>query len=222
MKQWIKAIFTVALSEKTGPLPSGEESPCSLSKSFLRKGITGSSYNEMATNIEQQDNIQNEKDDLSSEDESDDDFNNYEDKTSNNNAVEMSWTAWGTKIIDEAKKDLNDNGTEANAYYNKVIAKRLQHDLKRIVLWSCIAQKKFKRGRIPASSASVESEFKRIKQGTCKKKRVDEVTEVLIQYIQGTTKIVDAGTQNDNACNESVPDSAFDSIFQILVAAACD
>ncbi|CAH2109045.1 unnamed protein product [Euphydryas editha] len=172
MKQWIKAIFTVALSEKTGPLPSGEESLCSLSKSFLRKGIT-----------EQQDNIQNEKDDLSSEDESDDDFNNYEDKTSNNNAVEMSWTAWGTKIIDEAKKDLY--------CYGPALPKKNSN----VAVFPPV---------VPPLKANSNASSKVL----VKKKRVDEVTEVLIQYIQGRTKIVDAGTQNDNACNESVPDSA--------------
>ncbi|GBP67493.1 hypothetical protein EVAR_49859_1 [Eumeta japonica] len=68
MKQWIEAIFIVALNEKTRPLPSGRESPCS-------------PYEQIAENIEQQDNIQDDEDDAINVDESDDDISSNNEAT---------------------------------------------------------------------------------------------------------------------------------------------
>lgn len=62
-------------------------------------------------------------------------------------------------------------------------------------MWSCIAYDNFGYGRIPASSAPVESEIKKTKHNLFKRGRLrpDLAVETHIQYLYGRMKLIDAG-----------------------------
>ncbi|CAL1671883.1 unnamed protein product [Lasius platythorax] len=74
------------------------------------------------------------------------------------------WLKWGEKINSEIQNSISQNGTRANAHYAPHIATKLLRDIGTIVLWSNIYTDKFGYGRIPASSAPVESEFNKLKK----------------------------------------------------------
>lgn len=52
-----------------------------------------------------------------------------------------------------------DTGDRQNAHYMPAFADKLIADTKYLPLWSCICRDKFRFGRIPASSASIEGDF---------------------------------------------------------------
>jgi len=74
------------------------------------------------------------------------------------------WNQWAKDIDDEVQKKIADNeGDRENAHFMPAFANRLIKDIKLIPMWSCICRDKFGYGRIPASSASVESDFNMVK-----------------------------------------------------------
>lgn len=84
---------------------------------------------------------------------------------------ETAWSELGKKLNEEVLSTLNDKGVEENALHHQPLVKKLMRDIKRIPLWSSICYTKFKlSGRIPASSAPVESENAHLKRGIKKKK----------------------------------------------------
>lgn len=111
------------------------------------------------------------------------------------------------------------------AFTNKLI-----NDLRDLPLWSCIIRDEFGYGRIPASNASVESEFNIIKNSFLKNEvlpmRVDEYVRKYVNYLNGRMKIVSAKIDqtfenkdkdgyndkktDDNSCNDSKTISNFE------------
>lgn len=83
---------------------------------------------------------------------------------------------------------------EPNVRYSKQFAERLMKQIRTIPLWSCIVRSRFGFGRVPASSAAVESTFKTIKQLVLPKRqvRLDVAVETLIKYESGKMKQVEA------------------------------
>lgn len=73
-------------------------------------------------------------------------------------------------------------------------ANRLMKDMKLIPMWSCICRDKFGYGRVPASSASVESDFNIIKNIFLKTDqtpmRADEFLMKHIKFISGHIKLM--------------------------------
>lgn len=62
------------------------------------------------------------------------------------------------------KKDIEAvKGKGGNAHLATEFAERLMVDLVWLPIWSCVVRDKFGYGRIPATSAQVESEFNKIK-----------------------------------------------------------
>lgn len=78
-------------------------------------------------------------------------------------------------------------------------------DVSLIPMWSCITYKMFNYGRIPASSASVEGEFSKIKtlllKGASLPMRADKFIKLHTNYLSGRLNIVEAKT-NENIGNE--------------------
>lgn len=60
-------------------------------------------------------------------------------------------------------------------------------------MWSCIVRNHFGYGRLPASSATVESDFNNVKTRLLKKKvgmRADDFVKIHLDYISGHAKII--------------------------------
>ncbi|XP_025997044.2 uncharacterized protein LOC113005544 [Solenopsis invicta] len=127
------------------------------------------------------------------------------DEDSDNN----KWSQWAEDIDNEVQQMISDNeGDRENAHYMPVFADRLLKDIKLIPMWSCICRDKFGYGRIPASSASVESDFNIIKNTFLKTEqtpmRVDEFITKHISFISGRIKLTDINFQDKEKNTEDV------------------
>lgn len=69
----------------------------------------------------------------------------------------------GKQILCDVESSISsDIGDRINPHYFPQIVKHMITDIKLLPLWTNIYTNKFGYGRIPASSASVESEFKKL------------------------------------------------------------
>lgn len=98
-------------------------------------------------------------------------------------------------------------GDRVNAYYMPTFAQKLLNDLCDLPLWSCVVRDDFGFGRVPASSACVESEFNKTKNLFLKNEvlpmRVDEYVRKYVNYINGRLKIIDSKiAQTDDIKNQ--------------------
>lgn len=79
------------------------------------------------------------------------------------------------------------------------LADYLIKDVKLLPLWSCICRDRFGYGRVPASSASVESDFNIIKNIMLKTEktpmRADEFVMKQVNFMSGRIKIANVNTQ---------------------------
>lgn len=110
------------------------------------------------------------------------------------------WSHWARNIDDKVKILLADNeGDRENAHYMPKLADYLIRDIKLLPLWSCIYRDKFGFGRVPASSANVESDFNIIKNIMLKTEktpmRADEFVMKHVNFMSGRIKIANVNTQ---------------------------
>lgn len=100
---------------------------------------------------------------------------------------------WGDEIKREVDMILaTEKGDDINPRECQKFAKRLQKHILTIPLWSSICRHKFGYGRIPASSAPVESEFKTAKGLILMDvRRLDVAVEKLVNYNSGKLKIIE-------------------------------
>ena len=74
------------------------------------------------------------------------------------NAGTNYWSCWGNKIKEQVLEIAkSEEGNHDSAYYLPEFANKLLNHMQWFPLWSCVCRDKFGFGRIPASSASVES-----------------------------------------------------------------
>lgn len=101
------------------------------------------------------------------------------------------WENWAKSLYDSVEGYFSQWGADENAFFlhNVNITDKLLADLKLIPVWSNIFSNNYSFGRIPASSASVESEINKIKQrfrnNFGNTARVDEFVDAEINYNQG-------------------------------------
>ena len=99
------------------------------------------------------------------------------------------------KLFDEINNSVlkiteSEHGEHDSAYCLPILAKKLRKDMTWFPLWSCIYRDRFGYGKIPASSAAVECEFKNLKDKFLNNEdlpmRADEFVQLFIQkYIRG-------------------------------------
>lgn len=93
----------------------------------------------------------------------------------------------------------NEIGDDLSPRHCPKVVKRLIDHMKTIPVWSCIRRDNFKYGRVPASSASVECEFKIIKnQIFTREVRLDTAIETIVKYYDGKLKLIDCSIQKEN------------------------
>ncbi|KAL6416406.1 hypothetical protein ACFW04_013522 [Cataglyphis niger] len=119
------------------------------------------------------------------------DYNDVKDKEENNF---NKWSYWAKNIDDKVKILIADNeGDRENAHYMPKLADYLMKDVKLLPLWSCICQDRFGFDRVPASSASVESDFNIIKNIMLKNEktpmRADEFVMKHVNFMSGRIKL---------------------------------
>lgn len=125
------------------------------------------------------------------------DYNDVHDKEENNF---NKWNHWAKNIDDKVKILITDNeGDRENAHYMPKLADYLIKDVKLLPLWSCICRDRFGYGRVPASSASVESDFNIIKNIMLKTEktpmRADEFVMKHVNFMSGRIKIANVNTR---------------------------
>jgi len=193
----VKSIFTIALSETDGNLQSGYTTQCDLERVKL--------VNLMTTSNADYENLETNTNDSA--------ISEIEDETDCvDNPFENSWSTWGKEILHEVKSSIaSDVGDRVNPHYFPRIVERLIIDIKLLPLWTNIYTDQFGYGRIPASSASVESEFNKLKSlllKNCPLLRIDCFIQKHVDYLRGVLKIADAQSNTNNIIVSSVDSEA--------------
>lgn len=190
----IKSMFTIALSETDGNLDNGDLTQCDQEREKLINLMTAS--NMQLESIEEDSNNNNAI------------YTIEETNSQTDNCIivlyvnssKNSWSTWSKQILCDVKSSIiSDIGKRTNPHYFPEIVKHMMIDLKLLPLWTNIFTDKFGYGRIPASSASVESEFNKLKSlllKNCPLLRIDSFIQKHVEYLYGTLKIVDAKNTN--------------------------
>lgn len=200
-KEIVKSIFTIALSETDGNLKSGCSTHCDLERIKLTNLMTSN------VNLENLETDSNDSIIFEIEDNVDNETDIFI-----HNPFENSWSTWGKKILSEVKSSIaSDVGDRINPHYFPQIVERLIIDVRLLPLWTNIYRDQFGYGRVPASSASVESEFNKLKSlllKNCQLMRIDSFLQKHVDYLHGVLKIVDAQSTNNNTTISSVDPNA--------------
>lgn len=96
-------------------------------------------------------------------------------------------------------------GDRINPHYLPDIVERLIIDIRLLPLWTNVYRDQFGHGRVPASSASVESKFSKLKSlllKNCPLLRIDAFVQKHVDYLHGILKI--ANVQDRNVTVSSV------------------
>ncbi|CAH1116558.1 unnamed protein product [Phaedon cochleariae] len=184
------SILLVSQCETEGYLPSGEPCKSEAAKYFLKEIITSSEEIDQAADSEF----------ISENLPQDEDFT-VNDGNSN------IWCQWGEVIDKRVQTARAEIGDRENAHFFPALSKKLMNDLYYFPMWSCVVQNQFGYGRIPASSASVEGEFNKIKthllSGVTGSLRADVFVNRHVDYLSGRMKIIQSKMDNDdNAIEE--------------------
>lgn len=180
----LRAIIVISQSETEGSLPDGTPTLCEIYKEKMKIILTDSVPLEDVASFENN-KPENDKLDIYVPD------------------VNNAYGKWANEIYRKLLNEIIDNGDRANAHFYPSLVDRIMRDIKMFPLWSCISVKQFGYGRIPASSAVVESEFNNIKCrlfANALPTRADLLIFRHLDYISGRMKIVDA--HNINVLNE--------------------
>lgn len=204
-KTILKHLFTVCRSETCGVLPNGEETECEKSISALKALITNEEVNDIINRTlnqsEAQDNQTSEKKSAeqgNAKSQTELDREDVEKDFAFCKKAKNKWGAWGRKINDDVVKSLQE-GSRDNPYYFKELADRLLREIESLPLWTCVLRDLYGYGRVPASSACVESEVGNTKNRVMQDEvrpgellRVDSFVEKHILYLNGALKQADA------------------------------
>lgn len=187
-KDIVQSIFTIALSETDGNLPNGNPTQCDQARAKLINLMTGSTLD-----LEK---LETDDDSVIS------DIEETNCETDDLSTFENSWSKWGKDIFNNVKSSIESHkGDRINPHYFEEIVKRLLIDIKTLPLWTNMYRDEFGYGRVPASSASVESEFRKLKSlllKNCPLMRVDSFVQKHVDYLRGVIKIADAQNATNN------------------------
>lgn len=190
-KKIIKALLILSMSDKAGEgAPSVKESYLYIKNSVAEK--TPGTHVEAIIN----DTFEKVPDKSSTQEDAEEN-----DISSDKNASHE----WISEIRNEVEGIIEEEkGDDLNPRSCPRFSKRLLRVLQTIPVWSCICRNQFGYGRTPASSASVESEFKTIKQQVIPHPvRIDTAVEKLVEYYDGKMKIVEANwNQKEKAVDD--------------------
>ena len=134
----------------------------------------------------------------------------------------------GEDLNKEAKRISElEIGEHDNAYHFPQLTDRVIRDMRSFLLWSCILRDRIRYGKIPVSSAPIESQIKNIKQDLFKNKASpmipDDFIDMLLSYVVGRSNIIEAkdmeienmeksdDNANDSIINDSKSESTSDS-----------
>jgi len=175
----LRGILIIARSETEGMTINNERTMCETYKIKMKSLLTSS----------------NEEIFLDNESEQVNDIDAEEEDASIN-----KWNQWAKDIDNDIQNEIASNeGDRENAHFMPAFADRLMKDMNMIPMWSCICRDKFGYGRIPASSASVESDFNIVKNIFLKTEqtpmRADEFVMKHIKFINGRIKLINANFQ---------------------------
>lgn len=181
IKNLLKNIFTVALSEECGLNSYGIPNPCHVSKNYLKERISThilKNNEDLFKNNEEEDHI--------NDNEIDAHFIS-EDITLNNIFQELQSIY---EICLKNCQDKRSHGDDLNAHYNKDISKKLLNFCKLLPCWSAVMIPFFKYGNIIESSSTSESMFNDLKNRIFQHKtlplRLDEFVQDHISSITGS------------------------------------
>ena len=131
---------------------------------------------------------------------------------SDSEAGKNYWDAFGRGIDADVSSVIgNDEGDRINAHYYPELADYLLSHMKWLTLWSNVCRDDFGYGRVPATSAQVESDFNNIKNRLFKNEnlpmRVDDFIEVHVAHLNGKMKLMDAAIKEKNSVKDSEKDA---------------
>ncbi|XP_036326593.1 uncharacterized protein LOC118739408 isoform X1 [Rhagoletis pomonella] len=156
-----------------------------------------------------------------------DETENDEEINENNeleSSIGFSWRDWGLTIQNDVFSVLNsEEGNKDNPRVCPKIATQLLKKVETLPLWTNICRDSFGHGRVPASSAHIESEMNLVKTHILQKQimRLDVIVEKLIEQDKGRLVILEMeetkkddknlkhskGDQSDITINETVSET---------------
>lgn len=184
----LKGILIVAYCDTDGHLlDSDQETECDKQRKFLKNLLN-------PQELEESDDGENE--DIPEYRPPDKNIFDYLGQANNEKSLNF-WQTWARDIDREARKISEfEVGDHDNAFYLPELAIRILRDIELFPLWSCIIRDRFGYGKIPASSAPVESQIKDLKKDvSCVKSsllRVDDFVDKLLTYVAGRSNLIEA------------------------------
>lgn len=195
----VRKLFMVCLSETDGSnFDSGNLTFCEISKKSLKQLITGlqTEYENLCVELEKKE-IEEKKPKYDSDSDNDSDDILLDCRGKMKKIGEPNkWQVWALEIKKEVLDLIsNDIGEHENAHYSVEVADKIVYECGTIPLWSCMFNNKFGNNFVkPNSSATVESQIRKVKHGVLEGKgtrlRIDEVVEKLMRYDDGLMRIV--------------------------------
>lgn len=144
---------------------------------------------------------------------------NYYENQLRNSTTKYFWGEWSHLIYLEASKFVGEEGNGLNPYYlHKIdLCDKLLKDLEIFPIWGNTLASEYEYDRIPASSAPIEGEFRKIKADLMRDVhhsiRVDAFVDKHLNYLQGKLLLVHA---NIDKVMES-PESTVENIDQAQI-----
>lgn len=179
----LKAILIISQCESDGFLiKTRRYTQCEIQRNFLKDKIDPSKLDDTDAD-EITENIQRPESETILDSEYNENYSNF-------------WSGWFNHLNEEAMLVTEEVGDHDNAYYLPEIVRKLQKDIKWFPLWSCIVRDKFGFGKIPGSSAPIESHIKNIKKdlfpNSKSKMRADVFIDALLNYSLGRSLLIEA------------------------------
>lgn len=192
------AILSIARCKTEGILVDGEPSLCEVQKGVMFDLLLGENTSEDA----------------------EDDVVDGDAETEDEESVSNLWTKWAMIFYNKVSSLLEstDRGDRDNAHYLPQLADRLLKDMKWFPLWSCVCRDRFGYGRVPASSAAVESEFNNIRNRLLANETLPMRADIFIakhvKYLDGRMKIAMAKTNTPDSVTTADGDVIGETVHQ--------
>lgn len=165
----IKKLFIITQTETNGKnVKNNRTTSCEKAINALKSLVTADLKSYEVLCKEDRDSTSSESDDDKSEDENvAANVFQTEKQNKEKDTLTPKWKKWAENLKEEMRLLVTkEEGDHENAYFDPAVAEHLVDEYKRISMWSCIFKNKFGNDKTnPSSSASVESEIRKVKRG---------------------------------------------------------
>ena len=211
----LKALLIISKSETAGAEARSLKEALIFVKSLIIEETKFNTDMEKIVNINVEKEIENNAEQ-----------NNVDEETEESEGNKQSQLRNLAKQLESEVDDIlsKENGDDINPRACPKFATRLLKQIETMPLWSCFRRDAFGYGRVPASSAPVESEFKTLKSYILPNiVRLDVSVETLVKYYSGKLKLIECSKSSikikevKNKYLQEIPEILIDTIVLPIV-----